>query len=483
MLSRLRPRPGARSICSRICYTPALYSQLAQPVHPRAVGSSSARPLCDQAGIAPSLQPEPAGNEPGSNSEPDPRPVPGASGTEFSVLEEATTDLEVKDPDLIFGMVWNSLQSKYGDDLVFPADVVLLCGAPGSGKGTMAEFIQAERGFTAHPITTSSLLNTPKFQEIKNAGRLVADKDVIEAVFEELLDKKYQHGALLDGFPRTAVQADCIRLLYEKIKELRYQARDDPARRDLFPRPVFHICVLYCDETTSIQRQLARGAKQEKFNQIAHDIGLGTAEAARATDVNESHAKRRYQLFKDEMFHALQKIKDTFHFHFIDASGSPESVKEAIQREFAYQSSMELSDAALDMVRAVMPADQVIRHARQKMVQRLNAYARDHTDLLHQVIELISTDFTPLLMRQALAGEAFIRSNSPLLENGLAINMALDLLAERGFTVVLSVHRERIAHRVEPAVPSQAAKVHNRVLKTFEFRVTFPRPRIRRAED
>jgi hypothetical protein len=43
-------------------------------------------------------------------------------------------------------------------------------------------------------------------------------------------------------------------------------------------------------------------------------------------------------VFKDEVYQALQMVKDKFLFHFIPADGSPDDVKRRILSEFQYQS-------------------------------------------------------------------------------------------------------------------------------------------------
>ena len=58
-------------------------------------------------------------------------------------------DLEVKDAQLIFKTVWEDLEEEYGhENLRFPKEIILLGGAPGSGKGTHTRFIMSARGFT-----------------------------------------------------------------------------------------------------------------------------------------------------------------------------------------------------------------------------------------------------------------------------------------------------------------------------------------------
>ena len=70
-------------------------------------------------------------------------------------------------------------------------------------------------------------------------------------------------------------------------------------------------------------------------------------------------------------------------------------------------------------------------------------------------------------------------------ESKICINMVLDVLAERGYNVTLDITRERYAERLEPAVPGDMSgqRVHNKIIKTWIFEVTFRRPQIRRAED
>lgn len=89
----------------------------------------------------------------------------------------------------------------------------------------------------------------------------------------------------------------------------------------------------------------------DKANQVVKDTGWGRLEAARATDVDEALARKRFRDFKHEVVDALNSIKEAFPFHLIAANGSPEDVKRAIAEEFAYQSSMDLGDDTFEMVR------------------------------------------------------------------------------------------------------------------------------------
>ena len=129
-------------------------------------------------------------------------------------------------------------------------------------------------------------------------------------------------------------------------------------------------------------------------------------------------------------------------------------------------------------MRPVPSAAAIIRQARSSLVQRLAGYAMDSRETFERVVQLLQDDFVPLLRRQSLAGAAVIRSVSPLLDHPECVNMALDVLAERGYTVVLDVQREYIPVRIDPATGA----VENRRAKVFVFTLSFPKPEIRRNE-
>ena len=57
-------------------------------------------------------------------------------------------DLEVKDAQLIFNSVWKEIEAKYGRaNLHFPKELILLGGAPGSGKGTLSSRLVKDFNF------------------------------------------------------------------------------------------------------------------------------------------------------------------------------------------------------------------------------------------------------------------------------------------------------------------------------------------------
>jgi adenylate kinase len=103
---------------------------------------------------------------------------------------------------------------------------ILIMGPAGAGKGTMSDLILKE--YDIPHISTGDMLrenvrnNTELGKMAKTymeAGKLVPD-DVINAMVEDRLQQPdCQKGYLLDGFPRTLVQAEEFKKIAEKINK------------------------------------------------------------------------------------------------------------------------------------------------------------------------------------------------------------------------------------------------------------------------
>ena len=118
-------------------------------------------------------------------------------------------DIEVKDAQMIFDSVWHELEKEVGtENLKFPAENFWLNGAPGAGKGTQTAFIMEFRDLTERPIVVSELLQSPEAKKKIDAGLLAGDREVTKLVLRELLDPKYESGAVVDGYPRTKTQVE-----------------------------------------------------------------------------------------------------------------------------------------------------------------------------------------------------------------------------------------------------------------------------------
>src|SRR4051812_30559497 len=237
----------------------------------------------------------------------DPEASPAVPG-DLAGRIATTPELEIKDAPLIFGQVWNRLVQERGlENMVFPKEIMWLGGAPGSGKGTNTPFILRERGLTAAPIVVSDLLDTPEMRALKDRGQFVGDREVIEALLRKLLEPAYQTGVVVDGFPRTKVQAEAVKLLHDQIMQLRTTYWGTAAGKR-FRRPIFRITVLFVGEQTSVDRQLSRGRAIRAHNDKVRRTGAGEMVELRSTDIDEALARNRYRTFKELTYEALTSL-------------------------------------------------------------------------------------------------------------------------------------------------------------------------------
>jgi len=389
----------------------------------------------------------------------------------------APADLEIKDAQLIFNHVWKQLESDFGRArLQFPKELILLGGAPGAGKGTNTDFIRELRGITAQPIVVSQLLDSPEARQIKARGGMVGDRDVVGVLFRKLLEPDQQNGAILDGFPRTKVQVECLKMLFDEMVALRRDFSTTPEAAH-FKQPIFHIMVLFVDEAESIARQVRRGQEVLLHNEEVKRSGLGELWEERATDFDPVLARNRYQVFKEKTYDALVSLKKIFHYHFINAQAPLELVQENIVRELEYQSSLELDPRTFDLLRRLPLASEIVRHARQDLVRRLDGYKVENADQLHAVVEFIEHKMMPIIIRHAISGRADINSEDPLFHEPEALAMLIDIFSERGFHATVDLHRVEIPERFD----LQTGEIHCRQKRVFRFGIRFKGSQIRRG--
>jgi adenylate kinase len=245
-------------------------------------------------------------------------------------------DSRSKDGRLIFESVWRDLVAHRGpDNLRFPKEIVLLGGAPGAGKGTHAAFIARMRGFTGSPIVVSALLDSPELRAVKEAGDLVGDRETVSILFRELLLPEYQSGVLIDGFPRTPAQVECLKLLVDQMDAQRREFANT-ALGSSFPKLTVLAMVLFVEEDESVVRQLKRGRETLTHNEKVRRTSVGYLREVRPTDHDETLARRRYQAFKDQTWNALQSLEGLFRYHFVDADGPLDRVEQDILQKLRY---------------------------------------------------------------------------------------------------------------------------------------------------
>lgn len=110
------------------------------------------------------------------------------------------------------------------DEMADRMKAIVLLGAPGSGKGTVAEKLKARTAFVH--VSTGDMLRAAvkngteigrEADSYMKKGELVPDSLIIRLV-EERLDKGGKSDAyMFDGFPRTIAQAELLQRIFEKL--------------------------------------------------------------------------------------------------------------------------------------------------------------------------------------------------------------------------------------------------------------------------
>lgn len=215
----------------------------------------------------------------------------------------------------IFNRVWGRLTKEFKEEMRFPGLIVWINGAPGSGKGTNTRNVMRALSISARPIIASDLLHDdPVYQARIDQGLLINDEDVVYLVFRQIIQESRGNSIIVDGYPRTRIQAECTYLFLKKM--------GTTAMRML-------TIVLLIDEKTSIKRQLARGQEAIAHNEQAQLTGEALVEV-RKTDTDENIARERYSTFIEKTHGALKFMKKFSTYYDIDAKGSFDEVRDRI---------------------------------------------------------------------------------------------------------------------------------------------------------
>jgi adenylate kinase len=203
---------------------------------------------------------------------------------------------------------------------------LILFGAPGSGKGTMGDFIQ--RDFHFLKISTGDILRSAIQQDstvgrraksFMESGGLVPDKLVIELVRRRLSRGDLGDGYVMDGYPRTLAQAEALSLIASASeKAIFIEVAEAEAVERLLSR-------LTCSDCGAIYNLISKPPK----NAGACDLCSGRVE--RRADDNEEAVRQRFRVYAERTMPVIEYYGRKNVLARVDGGGAAAQVYEKIK--------------------------------------------------------------------------------------------------------------------------------------------------------
>jgi adenylate kinase len=122
-------------------------------------------------------------------------------------------------------------------------------------------------------------------------------------------------------------------------------------------------------------------------------------------------------------------------------------------------------------------ASQIIVHARQELVKRLDTYEIEHSKLFGKVVQFIEKKIVPIVLRHAISGSAYINTEETTLKDPLALAMLIDVFSERGYHALVDLHKIEVPQKVDLTT----GEISCRTKKVFRIHIRFQGSEIRRG--
>lgn len=203
--------------------------------------------------------------------------------------------------------------------------IIVLIGAPGAGKGTQARLLQERRGIPQ--ISTGDMFremkgsDTPlarQVQEIMAAGKLISDEITYNIVRDRTSREDTKGTYVLDGYPRTAVQAEQLEeLAAEQGKEIRAIEIDVP-QDELLKRLTGRRNCPVCGEIYNVY---SKPPKVEDRCDLHPDAVL-----VHRADDNEESVRTRLATYQVNTAPLIEYYERTGRLKKVDGSGELEDI-------------------------------------------------------------------------------------------------------------------------------------------------------------
>ncbi|MBK7394631.1 MAG: adenylate kinase [Chloracidobacterium sp.] len=212
--------------------------------------------------------------------------------------------------------------------------IIILIGAPGAGKGTQARLLDERKGIpqisTGDMFREMKKADTPLAREVQEtmaSGKLISDDLTYKIVRERTAKPDTAGTYVLDGYPRTAVQAEQLeQLAVEQGKEIQAIEVDVP-RDELFKRLTGRRSCPVCGEIYNIY---SRPPKNDGFCDDHPDAKLD-----HRADDNEESVRTRLDTYKTNTEPLLAYYERSGRLKKIDGTGEVEDIYSELEKLIA----------------------------------------------------------------------------------------------------------------------------------------------------
>ena len=203
--------------------------------------------------------------------------------------------------------------------------IIVLIGAPGAGKGTQARLLQERRGIpqisTGDMFREMKTLDTPlarEVQEIMASGKLISDDITYRIVRERTSRDDSRGGYILDGYPRTAVQAKQLEELARE-QGLEIQAIEvDVPRDELMRRLTGRRSCPVCGEIYNVY---SKPPANDNVCDLHPDVQL-----THRADDNEESVATRLATYDEQTRPLLDYYGSSGRLNRVDGTGDLDSI-------------------------------------------------------------------------------------------------------------------------------------------------------------
>lgn len=210
--------------------------------------------------------------------------------------------------------------------------VVILLGAPGSGKGTQADVVKAKMHLPH--ISTGDLIrqylkeapdNDQTVKQLKtymDSGQLVPDSLIMQILQGRIHKPDAAQGFILDGFPRTVNQAESLNGLLKpdaKLLVIYFQVPDEMLLKRLEGR-------MTCAQCNTIYNRYFSPPKEDEI------CDLCKIKLSKRSDDNPETVKRRLEVFHQETAPLIQYYQQKGLLKTVDSTKDKSEVSHQVMQ-------------------------------------------------------------------------------------------------------------------------------------------------------